>query len=130
MSRATRLREFLDFLLDSVIPVSDIIGSMSQTNADITKPEIEAVLTGEISSHTHAGNVRGVSAMSLGTVTISTSAVTANSLIFLTPQTLGTVTRPVGVGVTARTPGVSFVITSQDITDTSTVSWVIFEPAI
>lgn len=72
----------------------------------------------------------GVSAaMVAGTVTISTTAVTANSRIYLTPQTLGTVARPAAVGVTARTAGTSFVITSSDATDTSTVAWMIVEPA-
>lgn len=72
----------------------------------------------------------GVSAaMVAGTVTISTTAVTANSRIYLTPQTLGTVTRPAAVGVTARSAGTSFTITSSDATDTSTVAWMIVEPA-
>lgn len=72
----------------------------------------------------------GVSgAMTAGTITISTTAVGATSRIFLTPQTLGTITRPAAVGVTARTPGTSFVITSSDNTDTSTVAWLIVDPA-
>lgn len=72
----------------------------------------------------------GVSAaMVAGTVTISTTAVTANSRIFLTPQTLGTIARPAAVGVTTRTAATSFVITSGDATDTSTVAWMIVEPS-
>ena len=71
----------------------------------------------------------GVATLVGGTVTVSTTKVTANSRIQLTPQTLGTILRPVGVGVTARTAGTSFTITSMDITDTSDVAWVIYEPA-
>jgi hypothetical protein len=70
----------------------------------------------------------GVVTLSGGTATVNTTAVTANSRIFLTPQTLGTILRPVGIGVTARTPGASFVITSMDITDTSVVGYLIMEP--
>lgn len=72
----------------------------------------------------------GVSAaMTAGSIVISTTAVTANSRIFLTPQTLGTVLRPAAVGVTARTAGTSFTITSSDATDTSTVAWMLVEPS-
>jgi hypothetical protein len=70
----------------------------------------------------------GVVTLSGGTATVNTTAVTANSRIFLTPQTLGTILRPVGIGVTARTPGASFVITSMDITDTSIIGYLIMEP--
>jgi hypothetical protein len=71
----------------------------------------------------------GVATLVAGTVTVNTTKVTANSRIMLTPQNLGTILRPAAVGVTARTAGTSFVITSSDITDTSTVAWVIVEPA-
>jgi hypothetical protein len=68
-------------------------------------------------------------AMVGGTVTVNTTAVTANSRIHLTPQALGTVTRPAAVGVSARVGATSFTITSSDPTDTSTVAWIIVEPA-
>ncbi len=70
----------------------------------------------------------GVStAMVAGQVVVTTTAVGANSRIFLTPQTLGTILRPAAVGVTSRTAGTSFTITSSDATDTSTVGWVILD---
>ncbi|MFG3014312.1 hypothetical protein ACGFZB_28615 [Streptomyces cinerochromogenes] len=69
----------------------------------------------------------GVATMSAGQVTVSTTAVTANSRIQLTIQTPG---GTVGsVYVNARTPGTSFVIKSTSATDTSTVAWLIVEPA-
>lgn len=70
----------------------------------------------------------GTATLAAGTVTVSTTAVAANSRIMLTPQSLGTILRPTGVGVTARTVGTSFVITSMDSTDTSTIAWVILDP--
>jgi hypothetical protein len=70
----------------------------------------------------------GIATLVAGTVTISTTKVTANSRIFVTRQTtagtLGT-----SIDVTARTAGTSFTLTSNgSILDTSTVAWVIVEP--
>jgi len=70
----------------------------------------------------------GVVTLTGGTATVNNTLVTAGSIINLTPQTLGTITRPVGLGITGRTAGVSFTIVSQDATDTSTVGWMIIEP--
>lgn len=63
-----------------------------------------------------------------GSVTVTSSIVTANSIIMCTPLTLGTVTVPVGLGVTTRIAGTSFTINSENALDTSTVQWVMFEP--
>jgi hypothetical protein len=71
---------------------------------------------------------QGIATLVAGTVTVANTSVTANSRIFLTVQSLGTVTKPQAVGVTARTAGTSFVITSFDATDTSVVAYEIFEP--
>lgn len=71
----------------------------------------------------------GVATLVLGTVVVSTTAVTANSRIQLTAQSLGTITAPVGLAVSARTAGTSFTILSGNLTDTSPVAWVIVEPA-
>ena len=60
-------------------------------------------------------------AMTAGTITISTTAVTANSLIFLTHASLGGTQGILSVGtITAAT---SFVINSSSATDTGTVNW-------
>lgn len=66
----------------------------------------------------------GVSgAMTAGSITISTTAVTANSLIFLIHATLGGTQGILSVGtVTAAT---SFVINSSNAADTGTVNWLI-----
>lgn len=71
----------------------------------------------------------GIATLAAGTVVVPTTAVTANSRVILTPQSLGTVTRPAATGVSARIAGTSFTILSGDVTDTSTVAWVIVEPA-
>jgi hypothetical protein len=71
----------------------------------------------------------GIATLVAGTVTVATTKVTANSRIFLTRQTtagtLGT-----SIDVTARVAGTSFTITSNgSVLDTSTVAWMIVEPA-
>lgn len=71
----------------------------------------------------------GVSTLVGGTVTVANATVSANSRIFLTVQSLGTVTSPKAVAVTAINAGVSFVITSADPTDTSVVAWMFVKPS-
>lgn len=69
----------------------------------------------------------GTATLVAGTVTVSTTAVTANSRIFLTIQSNG---GTVGaVYVSARSAGTSFTITSTSGSDTSTVAWLLVEPA-
>lgn len=77
-----------------------------------------------VGSTTTAGaNSAGSVALVGGTATVATTAVGASSLIRLTVQALGTVTTAKAVAATAKTAGVSFVITSADATDTSTIFW-------
>lgn len=76
-----------------------------------------------------ANATSGVATLAAGTVTVNTTKVTATSRVQLTVQSLGTVTAPKAIGVTARTAGTSFTITSADATDTSVVAWTIIEPA-
>jgi hypothetical protein len=75
-----------------------------------------------------ANATMGIVTLIGGTATVNTNKVTASSRIFLTPQLLGTIARPTAVGITARVVGVSFTITSMDITDTSDIAWLIVEP--
>jgi hypothetical protein len=60
------------------------------------------------------------------TTTVSTTAVTAASKIFLQTRVLGTVSAASTLAVTAVSPGVNFTITPSQSTDTSTVDyWII-----
>lgn len=77
-----------------------------------------------LASTTSAGALSaGSVALVGGTATIASTAVTANSLIRISVQALGTVTTAKAVAATAKTAGVSFVLTSADATDTSTIFW-------
>lgn len=76
-----------------------------------------------------ANATSGVATLSAGTVVVSTTKVTASSRIYLTVQSLGTVAVATPIAVTARSAGTSFTISSSAVTDTSTVAWLIIEPA-
>jgi len=62
-------------------------------------------------------------AMTAGTITISTSAVTANSIIFLSSNTPGGTAGILSAPAASRIAGTSFVINSSSSLDTSTVNW-------
>lgn len=67
----------------------------------------------------------GTATLVLGTVTVAAPSVTANSLIFLTPQSGAA---PLALPyVSALTPGTGFTITSLNLTDTAKVGWLIVE---
>lgn len=69
----------------------------------------------------------GSSTLVAGTVTVATTAVTASTRIFLSVQTAaGTAGL---LAISARVAGTSFTITSSAGTDTSTVAWLLIEPA-
>lgn len=67
----------------------------------------------------------GTAVLVAGTMTVANTSVTANSLIFLTSQVNGGT--PGFLRITAKTAATSFVITSSNAADTSTVAWIIVE---
>lgn len=66
------------------------------------------------------------SALTSGTITVTDTAATANSKYFFTTHTPGTITVAQSYRASTITPGTSFVITSDNATDTSTVDWIGF----
>lgn len=107
----------------------------------LKSPIASPVFTGDVNSST--GNVlisalgKGLSvktgvnskigtvALVAGTVTVANTSITANSRIFLTSQVDGGT--PGSLRISAKTVGISFVITSSLASDTSTVAWHIVE---
>lgn len=69
---------------------------------------------------------QGVATLAAGTVMVANTSVTANSRIHATGQD-GGVTG--AVNVSARTPGVSFTLTSSNPADSGLVAYTIFEPS-
>lgn len=69
---------------------------------------------------------RGSSTLAAGTVVVSTTRITATSLVFLTAQDTGNIT---GIlRVSSRVAGTSFTILSSVNTDTADIAWMIMEP--
>jgi hypothetical protein len=100
--------------------ITATLGAITATNGNLNL----ATAGNKLLIATGANASIGTSAaMTAGTITISTTAVTASSKIFLTANTLagtpGTLSAPTG----SITAGTSFVITSSSSTDTSTVNW-------
>lgn len=69
----------------------------------------------------------GVATLVGGAVTVSTTAVTGSSRIFLMSQSLGGTAG--FLRVSGRVAGTSFAITSSSASDTSVVAWLLVEPA-
>jgi hypothetical protein len=96
-------------------------GQKLETNGNIRISGLNGLMITE-----GANGTMGIATLVGGTVTVNTTKVTASSRIFLTTQNPGGV---VGTPyVSARTGGVSFVITSTNAGDTSDVAWIIIEP--
>lgn len=96
---------------------------------DLTTADLRVVTAGRGLQVAEGSNAKMGTATLNGTttVTVSTTAVTANSRILLTTQAPGgTVGSPY---VFTRSAGTSFGIRSTDGADTSTVAWMIVEPA-
>lgn len=69
----------------------------------------------------------GTATLVAGTIVVANTSVTANTRIFLTVQTAGGTQG--FLRVSARTAGTSFTITSTAVSETSTVAWLLVEPA-
>jgi hypothetical protein len=69
----------------------------------------------------------GTAVLSSGTVTVSNTAITASSLVFLTPQVAGGTQGVPTLGTV--TAGVNFVINSSNALDSSTIAYLIMEPS-
>lgn len=61
-----------------------------------------------------------------GTVTVNTTAITANSIVLLTRNVAGGTVGDLSIGT--RVAGTSFVINSANSLDTSSIGWMIIEP--
>ncbi len=110
------------------ITTSGAISFNSSTNTTLTNNNLAIATAGKGLVIKGGANSRiGTATLVAGTVTISNTTITANTRIFVTVQSLGTVTTMKAVGVTAKVNGTSFTITSADNTDTSVVAWQLIE---
>lgn len=87
---------------------------------------LDATLTGLTKLNVTTGSNASIgtsAAMVAGTVTVSTTAVTASSIIFVSRNTAGGTTGNLSAPTASIVAGTSFVINSSSNTDTSTVNW-------
>ena len=118
--------------LDEVEEIFPVLITPSSTGLSLTGTLAVSgatTLTGGVRLKEGANLRAGVSTLSGGAVVVANTSVTATSRILLSIQSLGTVSVPKAIGVTARTAGTSFTITSADATDTSVIYWELKEPA-
>ena len=97
------------------------LGAITATNGNL----VLGTAGNKLSIATGANASVGTASLVAGTVTVSTTAVSASSKIFVTVGTLGTVVAPQAMYVDAIVANTSFDITSADATDTSEVNWLI-----
>lgn len=103
-------------------------GRTAANTFGLTGCDLDVVTAGRGLKVAEGSNAKqGTATLVAGTVTVANTSVTGTSRILLTAQSLGTVTAPKALAVTARTAGTSFTITSADNTDTSVVAYEIFE---
>lgn len=101
---------------------SDITGLSTLTGSVIFNAAGSALKVREVSN-----SFMGADVLVGGTVTVNNTRVTVDSRIFLTAQDNS---GDVGsVSISARVAGTSFTISSTSVTDTSTIAWLIIEPA-
>ncbi len=101
------------------------LGNITATNGNIVRGTAgnKDIYTSVGSNETAGANSAGSVALIGGTIVVSSTAVTANSLIRLTCQALGTVIIPSALCVSAKVASTSFTILASQATDTSTIFW-------
>lgn len=123
----------VNFVNGSGAVANTLVTSGGQVGIGTASPSDALTVVGNVSMNTAGNKLKiatgsnasaGTGTLSGGTVVISTTAVTANSLIFLTDTTnsltnLGTLT------VSAISAGASFTVKSSNTLDTSTFNWLI-----
>lgn len=109
--------------------ISNIIyGNSTDLPTHTFRGEIIAGIAGRGVAVKEGSNARmGTATLVAGAATVSNTSVTANTRIFAFSQTDGGT--PGWLRVSAKTAGTSFVITSSSASDTSTVAWLLVEPA-
>lgn len=105
-------------------------------NLDVAAGDVSISSLGSGLSIAEGADARmGVATLTAGTVTVSTTAVAANSRVFLTRQDLNSATAVGSPTLGTVTAGTSFVINSLDATasvetnDVSIIAWMIVNPA-
>lgn len=115
-------------IADNVAFSGSFFINSSSTNTSLISGDFKINTAGKGLFVKEGSNAKmGTATLTAGSATVSTTAVAATSRIFLTSNTDGGT--PGFVRVSARSAGTSFTITSSSGTDTSTIAWMIVDPA-
>lgn len=110
-------------VVDGVVAIT--AGTINGAIIGGTAPAVASFTAIKVTEGVNAS--QGVTTLVAGTITVSNTAVTATSRIFIAAQLDG---GTVGfIRVSSRVAGTSFTITSSNALDTSTVAYEIFQPA-
>jgi len=104
---------------------SDLALKAPLISPTFTTPNIGTATANKLNIVTGSNASAGTAVLVAGTVTVSTTAITASSIVILTCQVLGTVTVASALTKGTVVAGTSFVINSAVVTDTSTIGWLI-----
>lgn len=108
--------------------IDDTSLTYDTTNGLQTTKDLKITTAGKgLFIKTGANAKMGTSTLVGGTITINTTAVLSNSLIFLTDTGGGVFANIGSLTVGTITNGTSFVVTSTNILDTSTFNWIIID---
>lgn len=109
-------------------PFGTVIAFIDPANNAASFPDLSITPAGRGLKIAEGANAKmGTATLVAGAATVATTAVAATSRILLTSQVDGGT--PGFLRVSARVAGTSFTITSSAGADTSTVAWVILDPA-
>jgi hypothetical protein len=111
------------FMSGSTFSTTNLSSVVNTTSGHLTA----AVVGTGLSVKEGSGAKMGAATLAAGTVTVANTNVTSSSRILVTSNTDGGT--PGWLRVSAKVAGTSFTITSSSNTDTSTVAWLICEPA-
>lgn len=120
------LSEWYDPLLTKAVDIGNAYGGL-RVNVNVSGHLSLAVAGSGLKIKAGTNARIGVAPLVAGTVTVNNTSITANTRIFLTVQSLGTIVAPVPVAVSSKVAGTSFTIVSADNTDTSVIAWLLVE---
>jgi len=117
---------FIQFQTASTTSLTEKMRILAAGGVNIVNGLLNITTAGNGLAISHGSNCKlGTSTLSSGSVVVSNTAVTSNSVIFLTTQSpSGTVGYAY---ISTKTAGTSFTIASTSASDNSTVAWMIVE---
>jgi hypothetical protein len=126
-THATRTADMVGYTVNSAAALTETWRSKANGDYTVTGNLIAATAGKGLQVKGGSNAKIGTGTLTAGTATISTTAVTANSRIFVTDTNTGSLVNVGSLVVSAKNAGTSFVVTSTNALDVSTFDWMIVE---